>query len=106
VCREEIFGPIACVSAFEREAEVVSLANGCRQGLGAYVYTRDVDRALRVGEALEVGMVAVNRGRISSVAAPFGGAKHSGFGLAGGTDPLADYLQSRALTIGAVSEHP
>jgi succinate-semialdehyde dehydrogenase / glutarate-semialdehyde dehydrogenase len=101
VCREEIFGPIACVSAFEREAEVVGLANSCRQGLGAYVYTRDVDRALRVGEALEVGMVAVNRGRISSVASPFGGAKHSGFGLAGGTDPLADYLQTRSLTIAA-----
>ena len=104
VCREEIFGPIACVSAFEREAEVVGRANGCRQGLGAYVYTRDVDRALRVGEALEVGMVAVNRGRISSVASPFGGAKHSGFGLAGGTDPLADYLQTRSLTIAAACD--
>ena len=64
------------------------------------MYTRDVDRAFRVGEALEVGMVAVNRGRISSVAGPFGGAKHSGFGLAGGADPLADYLQTRSLTVG------
>lgn len=80
------------------------MANNCRQGLGAYVYTRDVDRALRVGEALEVGMVAVNRGRISSVASPFGGAKHSGFGLAGGADPLADYLQTRSLTIDAAGQ--
>jgi len=101
VCREEIFGPVASVSVFDRESEVVARANRCAQGLGAYVYTRDVERAFRVGEALEVGMVAVNRGRISSVAAPFGGAKHSGFGLAGGSDPLGDYLQTRSLTVDA-----
>ena len=101
ICREEIFGPAASVSVFERESEVVARANRCAQGLGAYVYTRDLDRAFRVGEALEVGMVAVNRGRISSVASPFGGAKHSGFGVAGGADPLADYLQTRSLTVDA-----
>lgn len=99
ICREEIFGPVASVSVFERESEVVARANECAQGLGAYVYTRDVDRAFRVAESLEVGMVAINRGRISSVASPFGGAKHSGFGLAGGADPLADYLQTRSLTV-------
>jgi succinate-semialdehyde dehydrogenase/glutarate-semialdehyde dehydrogenase len=55
---------------------------------------------MRVGEGLEVGMVAVNRGRVSSVAAPFGGVKQSGCGRAGGADGLADYLDTRYLTVG------
>jgi succinate-semialdehyde dehydrogenase/glutarate-semialdehyde dehydrogenase len=99
LCREEIFGPVAPISAFSRESDVVAAANRSAQGLGGYVFTRDLDRALRVSEALEVGMVAINRGRISSVAAPFGGAKHSGYGTAGGDDPLGDYLVTQALTI-------
>ncbi len=102
VMGEEIFGPIAPVSVFEREHEVLAAANSCPQGLAAYVYTRDLDRALRVGEALEVGMVAVNRGRVSAVAAPFGGVKQSGYGQAGGQDPLGDYLDTRALVVGSV----
>ena len=100
VLREEIFGPIAPVCAFDREAEVVARANACDQGLAAYLHTRDLDRAMRVGEALEVGMVAVNRGRVSSVAAPFGGVKQSGCGRVGGADALADYLDTRYLTVG------
>ncbi len=100
VLREEIFGPIAPVCAFDREDELIGRANACEQGLAAYVHTRDLDRALRVGEALEVGMVAVNRGRVSSVAAPFGGVKQSGGGRAGGDDCLADYLDTRYLAIG------
>ena len=100
---EEIFGPIAPISAFDREHEVLARANRCDQGLAAYVYTRDLDRAFRVTEALEVGMVAVNRGRVSAVAAPFGGVKHSGYGHAGGPDPLADYLESRAVCIDATA---
>jgi succinate-semialdehyde dehydrogenase/glutarate-semialdehyde dehydrogenase len=99
VLREEIFGPIATITVFEREREVISEANRCEQGLAAYLYTRDLDRALRVGEALEVGMVAVNRGRVSAVAAPFGGVKHSGFGRSGGDDPLEDYLETRYLSV-------
>ena len=100
VLREEIFGPIAPVVAFDGEAELIARANDCEQGLAAYVHTRDLDRGLRVGEALEVGMVAVNRGRVSSVAAPFGGVKQSGCGRAGGVDALADYLEARYLTVG------
>ncbi len=98
LAREEIFGPIAVVSPFSCEAAVVEEINACPQGLGAYLYSGDVDRACRLGAALEVGMVAINRGRISSVAAPFGGAKQSGFGVAGGEDPLDDYLRTQALT--------
>ena len=74
--------------------------NACEQGLAAYVHTLDLDRALRVGQALDVGMVAVNRGRVSSVAAPFGGAKGSGWGRAGGPDALRDYLETRYLAVG------
>ena len=98
--REEIFGPIAPVRPFDREAEVLARANACDQGLAAYLHTRDLDRAMRVGGALEVGMVAVNRGRVSSVAAPFGGVKQSGRGRAGGADALADYLDTRYLSVG------
>jgi succinate-semialdehyde dehydrogenase/glutarate-semialdehyde dehydrogenase len=68
-------------------------------GLAAYVYTRDLDAALRVGDALEVGTIAVNRGRVSSAAAPFCGVKQSGFGQAGGAGALDDYLETRVLTV-------
>lgn len=97
--REEIFGPVVPIRVFDRERDVVGEANAADQGLAAYVYTRDVDRAMRVGGALEVGMVAVNRGRVSSVAAPFGGVKHSGWGRSGGDDALDDYLETRYLTL-------
>jgi succinate-semialdehyde dehydrogenase / glutarate-semialdehyde dehydrogenase len=100
VMREEIFGPVAPVVVFDREAEVVAHANDCPQGLAAYVYTGDLDRAMRVGDALEVGMVAVNRGRVSNVGAPFGGVKQSGYGHAGGADALGDYLDTRYLSVG------
>jgi succinate-semialdehyde dehydrogenase/glutarate-semialdehyde dehydrogenase len=99
VLSEEIFGPIAPITVFERESELVAEANRCEQGLAAYLYTRDLDRAMRVGAALEVGMVAVNRGRVSAVAAPFGGVKQSGFGRSGGADPLDDYLETRYLSV-------
>ncbi|HVH00272.1 MAG TPA: aldehyde dehydrogenase family protein, partial [Miltoncostaeaceae bacterium] len=100
VMNEEIFGPIAPVCRFDREDELLARVNACEQGLAAYVHTRDLDRALRVGQALDVGMVAVNRGRVSSVAAPFGGAKGSGWGRTGGPDALRDYLETRYLAIG------
>ena len=100
VLREEIFGPDrAGVRASTGRPRCSRGPTRCDQGLAAYLHTRDLDRAMRVGEALEVGMVAVNRGRVSSVAAPFGGVKQSGFGRAGGADALADYLDTRYLTI-------
>ena len=100
VMREEIFGPIAPVCVFEDEAHAVSRANDCPHGLAGYVYTGDLERAMRVGDALEVGMVAVNRGRVSNVAAPFGGVKQSGYGHAGGAEALGDYLDTRYLGVG------
>jgi succinate-semialdehyde dehydrogenase/glutarate-semialdehyde dehydrogenase len=90
--REEAFGPVASVRAFDAEDEALALANDRRQGLAAYVYTGDLGRALRMASGVEAGMVAVNRGRVSSVAAPFGGVKESGFGCAGGPEGIEEYV--------------
>lgn len=83
ILREEVFGPVAPIVAFDTEDEGIAAANDTEYGLVGYVYTRDLDRALRVSEALETGMVGVNRGVISDPAAPFGGVKKSGFGREG-----------------------
>jgi len=99
IMHEEIFGPVAPVAAFDREEEAVRLANASDYGLAGYLYTRDLDRALRVGEALEVGMVGVNQPLVASVTAPFGGCKQSGLGRAGGTEGIDEYLEPRYLAI-------
>ena len=99
VMHEEIFGPIAPIRVVDGEADAIAQANRAEHGLAAYVYTRDLDAALRVGDALEVGMIAVNRGRVSSAASPFCGVKQSGFGQAGGAGALDDYLETRVLTV-------
>ena len=85
--------------AFGREEEAIRLANASDYGLAGYVYTRDLDRALRVGEALEVGMVGVNQPLVASVTAPFGGCKQSGLGRAGGSEGIDEYLEPRYLAI-------
>lgn len=92
VAREETFGPLAAVFTFETEAEVVALANATEVGLAGYFYTRDLARAWRVAEALEVGMVGINTGLISTEVAPFGGVKESGMGREGSRHGLDDYL--------------
>lgn len=96
---EEIFGPVAPVTAFGTEQEAVDLANATEFGLVAYVYTRDHARALRVSEALEVGMVGLNQGIVSNPAAPFGGVKQSGFGREGGFEGLDEYLNVKYVGI-------
>jgi succinate-semialdehyde dehydrogenase/glutarate-semialdehyde dehydrogenase len=95
ILREEIFGPVAPVVAFETEDEAVRLANDTDFGLVCYVYTRDLARGLRVSEALETGMVGINRGLVSDPAAPFGGVKQSGIGREGGHHGLLDYLEPK-----------
>ncbi len=95
----EIFGPVAPVIPFDDEEEAVRLANDTEWGLVGYVFTRDVDRAFRLGEALEVGMVGVNTGLVSNPAAPFGGVKQSGLGREGGRVGIEEYLESKYLAI-------
>jgi succinate-semialdehyde dehydrogenase/glutarate-semialdehyde dehydrogenase len=103
VGREEIFGPVAPVTRFATEADAVSLANDTEYGLIAYLFTRDLARGLRVSEALESGMVALNAGVISNPAAPFGGIKQSGFGREGGREGIAEYLETKYVGIGGIS---
>src|SRR4051812_46089977 len=81
---EEIFGPVAPVASSESEEDAIEAANNTEYGLVAYVYTRDIKRALRVCEGLQTGMVGLNQGIVSNPAAPFGGVKASGFGREGG----------------------
>jgi succinate-semialdehyde dehydrogenase / glutarate-semialdehyde dehydrogenase len=95
ILREEIFGPVAPVVAFQTEDEAVRLANDTDFGLVSYIYTGDLARGLRVSEALEAGMVGLNRGLVSDPAAPFGGVKQSGLGREGGHHGLLDYLEPK-----------
>lgn len=105
VMREEIFGPIVAIAAFDSEDEALTLANDHDAGLAAYLFTSDLERAMRLGAAIEAGMVAINRGRVSCVAAPFGGVGHSGFGHSGGAEGIDEYLVTRYMTmpVGGVS---
>ncbi|WP_280116813.1 aldehyde dehydrogenase family protein [Micromonospora echinofusca] len=93
---EEIFGPVAPVTTFTTEDEALHRANDTAYGLAAYVFTRDLSRAVRVSERLDVGMVGVNQGIVSNPAAPFGGVKQSGYGREGGPEGIEEYLPSGA----------
>ena len=97
--REEIFGPVAPVKTFRTDDEAVRAANDSEYGLVAYVFTRDLGRALRVSEALEVGMLGLNKGLVSNPAAPFGGVKESGFGREGGTEGIDEYLSVKYVAV-------
>jgi succinate-semialdehyde dehydrogenase/glutarate-semialdehyde dehydrogenase len=96
---EEIFGPVAPVKAFSDEDEAIAAANDTEFGLVAYVYTRDLKRALRVVERLETGMVGLNQGIVSNPAAPFGGVKQSGFGREGGYEGIQEYLETKYVAV-------
>jgi succinate-semialdehyde dehydrogenase/glutarate-semialdehyde dehydrogenase len=99
--REEIFGPVAPVASFASEEEAVRAANDTDYGLAAFVYTRDLDRAIRVVEGLETGMVGLNQGTVSNPMAPFGGVKMSGVGRAGGPDGIDEYLETKYVALAA-----
>jgi len=93
--REEVFGPVAPVTTFADEEEAVAAANRTEFGLVAYVFTRDLDRAFRVCESLESGMVGLNQGLVSNAGAPFGGVKQSGLGREGGNEGIGEYLETK-----------
>ena len=95
ILRDEVFGPVAPVTTFADEADAVAAANDTEHGLVAYVFSRDLRRAMRVAEAIETGMVGLNRGVVSDPAAPFGGVKQSGVGREGGHHGLREFLEPK-----------
>lgn len=97
---EEIFGPVAPLTSFGTEEEVLELANDTPYGLVSYVYTRDLDRSLRMAEQLESGMVGLNQGVVSNPAAPFGGIKESGLGREGGALGIEEFLEVKYVGVG------
>jgi succinate-semialdehyde dehydrogenase/glutarate-semialdehyde dehydrogenase len=97
--REEIFGPVAPVIAFDSFDDGIAAANDTEYGLVAYVFSRDIKRALRAAEALDVGMVGLNRGLVSNAAAPFGGVKESGFGREGGAEGIEEYVSTKYVAV-------
>ena len=99
VFKEEIFGPVAPITTFDDEDEVIERANDTEFGLVAYFFTRDSARVVRMMEALEYGMVGVNTGIVSNPAAPFGGVKHSGFGREGGFEGIDEFLEVKYVGI-------
>jgi succinate-semialdehyde dehydrogenase/glutarate-semialdehyde dehydrogenase len=99
--RTEIFGPVAPITSFTDDQQVLAAANDSPFGLVSYVYTSDLDRALRVCEQLEAGMVGLNQGLVSNPAAPFGGIKHSGLGREGGTVGIGEFLETKYVAVGS-----
>ena len=92
LAREETFGPVAPLFAFDTVEDVIAMANDTEFGLASYFYARDLSRVWKVAEALEYGMVGVNTGLISTAEAPFGGVKSSGFGREGSKYGIDEYL--------------
>ncbi|GAA1823050.1 NAD-dependent succinate-semialdehyde dehydrogenase [Nesterenkonia flava] len=97
--REEIFGPVAPVTPFDTEEEAITAVNDTEYGLTNYVFTQDLNRALRVAEAVESGMVGINQGVVSNPAAPFGGIKASGLGREGGETGIEEFLETKYIGI-------
>lgn len=95
ILREEIFGPVAPIVRVNDVESAIAMANDTEYGLVSYVYTRDLAAGLRASEALESGMVGLNRGVVSDPAAPFGGTKQSGLGREGGHEGLLEYTETK-----------
>lgn len=95
IASQEIFGPIAAITTFETEDEVVAAANGSEYGLISYVFTADLSRGLRVSERMDSGMVGLNRGVVSDPAAPFGGTKQSGLGREGAHHGILEFCETK-----------
>ena len=97
--KEETFGPVVPVFAFDGEEEVLDKANASDLGLASYLFTRDLNRAMRLGRRIEAGMCGINTGIISTAVAPFGGVKQSGYGREGSQHGIEEYVNIRAVTL-------
>ena len=97
--REEIFAPMAPVTAFDTEEEAIRLANDTAHGLSAYAFTRDMGRIFRLAEHLEAGMIGINDGLPTTSNAPFGGVKQSGWGRELGCEGLDAFLETKHISI-------
>ena len=99
IVRQEIFGPVAPIVTWQREDELLRLVNDSELGLAAYVCSGDLQRAMRLGEAIEAGMVGINRGLVSDPSAPFGGVKQSGLGREGAREGLHEFTETTYLSV-------
>ena len=99
ILQQEVFGPVAPIVVVESDEEAIELANATEYGLIAYVYSGETGRAIKTAEALQAGMVAINRGVISDPAAPFGGVKQSGLGREGGFDGIHEFLETKFIGV-------
>jgi succinate-semialdehyde dehydrogenase/glutarate-semialdehyde dehydrogenase len=99
ILRHEVFGPVAPIVTFDTDEEAIALANDTDFGLISYVFSGDLARGIRAAEAIESGMVAINRGVISDPAAPFGGVKQSGLGREGGFDGIHEFLETKYIGV-------
>ena len=99
VANEEIFGPIAPLFKFDTDEQAIALANRTEYGLAGYFYSRDIGRVWRIAEALEVGMVGVNTGMLTTELAPFGGVKQSGLGREGSKYGIEEYVETKYICL-------
>jgi succinate-semialdehyde dehydrogenase/glutarate-semialdehyde dehydrogenase len=97
IAREETFGPVVPIIAFEDDEETIERANDTPYGLVAYLYTHDLSKAIRIAERLEFGVIGINNTRIATVEGPFGGFKQSGIGREGGHEGLASFLETKEI---------
>jgi len=99
LAQEEIFGPVLCVIPFEKESEAIAIANNSLYGLSGSIWTRDIERALRVAHRINTGVLSINSGNSVHLEAPFGGVKYSGFGRELGLNALENYSQIKSIFI-------
>ena len=99
ILSQEVFGPVAPIVVFDTDEEAIAIANDTEYGLISYVFSGDLARAIRTAEALEAGMVAINRGVVSDPAAPFGGVKQSGLGREGGFAGIHEFLETKYIGV-------
>lgn len=103
VFHEETFGPLVAISRFNSEEEVLKKANATEVGLAGYFYSQDVAQVFRVAKKLQVGMVGVNEGLISTAQAPFGGIKQSGIGREGSRFGIDEYAEIKYVCLGGLA---